>query len=112
MKTLFAVPITCAYLDNHFGHSEEIALITVTDKKVDFVDVILAPSCEPHELPKFLREIGVKKAITGIIDYKITEKFKNQAIEVISGAPMDKPAVLVQKYLDGNLKTNNKLRDN
>ena len=112
MKTLFAVPITCGFLDNHFGHSEEIALVTVTGERVDFVDVIMAPSCEPNELPKFLRKVGVKKAITGTIDCEIAEKFKQQSIEVISGAPMDKAIVLVQKYLDGNIKTNNKLRDN
>ncbi|NQS99149.1 MAG: ATPase [candidate division Zixibacteria bacterium] len=101
----FAVPMADGKLCAHFGHSEKFALIDVnTDTKEIITSVSLNPP--PHEpgiLPRWLQQNGVTHIITGGMGIKAQSFFRQLGIDVVVGAPIEEPELLVKKFIDGNL---------
>lgn len=100
-----AIPTAEGVLAQHFGHCEKFALIDVDPAKKEITQSteIAAPEHQPGLLPPWLKERGVALVITGGMGSRACSLFQEAAIEVLTGAPAESPAALVQKYLDGKL---------
>jgi ATP-binding protein involved in chromosome partitioning len=102
-----AVPMTGDYLDPHFGHCEKFALIDIEaeTKKTFSIAVEPAPAHEHGLLPRWLKERGVTHVIAGGMGAHARSLLAALEIEVITGAPADRPAEVIAGYLAGSLES-------
>ena len=100
-----AIPISEGRLAQHFGHCEKFALIDVDPvaKTTQASTEVIAPEHQPGLLPPWLKERGVDVVIAGGMGARALSLFDAASIKVAGGAPAETAAVLVQRYLDGEL---------
>lgn len=108
-----AIPVAQGRLSPHFGHCEEFVLIRVDPQKKEVVsqETIQAPPHQPGLLPRWLHEQGANVIIAGGMGMRARQLFQQNSIEVLVGAPVDKPESLVRAYLNGTLSTGENLCD-
>ena len=102
-----AVPMSGDYLDQHFGHCEKFALVDIEmETKMTISSVVEpAPQHEHGLLPRWLKERGVTHVIAGGMGAHARSLLAEASIEVVTGAPADKPADVVASYLAGTLES-------
>jgi predicted Fe-Mo cluster-binding NifX family protein len=101
-----AVPTYQQKLCPHFGHCEQFAILTVSDKEITDQEYVIPPPHEPGVLPKWLNEEHqVNLIIAGGMGQRAQSLFQANNIETIVGAPAVKPESLVMSYLLGELET-------
>ena len=107
----FAIPLAQGVLCAHFGHSEQFAIVDTQDGEIKGKELLTPPPHEPGVLPRWLQELGVKVVIAGGMGRRAQDLFNQNGIEVVVGAPSDKPESLIQNYLTGALTTGDNLCD-
>lgn len=107
----FAVPTENGKLCAHFGHCQSFAIIETDDSKVVNETFVNPPAHEPGSYPRFLAGEGVDVIIAGGMGVKAQQLFAQNQINVCVGVNADKPAKLVEQYLQDNLKTGENLCD-
>ncbi len=102
-----AIPMTGANLNQHFGHSEKFAFIDIDpgSKKITSSTETAAPEHQHGLLPPWLKERGVTHVIAGGMGAHARLLLQEASIEVITGAPSETPAVVVERFLQGTLQT-------
>ncbi|MDY6822908.1 MAG: NifB/NifX family molybdenum-iron cluster-binding protein [Thermodesulfobacteriota bacterium] len=100
-----AIPMAAGKLTAHFGHCQEFAIIDVEDNAIKTKEVLIPPPHEPGVLPKWLHDMNVNVVIAGGMGHKAISLFNQAGVEVITGAPVEDPEVLVKAYLEQNLTT-------
>jgi len=100
-----AIPVVEGKLCMHFGHCEVFQILEVDMTKKSILSSISAtpPAHEPGVLPKWVAEKGVNLVIAGGMGSRAISLFKEQGVDVITGAPSDDPKAVVQTYMDGKL---------
>jgi predicted Fe-Mo cluster-binding NifX family protein len=108
-----AIPMNGNCLDPHFGHCAKFALIDVAPetKTVTSSKEIPAPEHQHGLLPPWLKERGVTLVIAGGMGAHARSLLQDASIDVITGAPAEAPVVLVRRYLNGTLETEERLCD-
>lgn len=103
----YAIPIVDGRLCAHFGHCHSFALVDadLDEKKIVGTDEVLAPPHQPGLLPPWLAERGANVIIAGGMGGRAKDLFAAQGIDVIVGAPSEKPEELVLAHLRGRLET-------
>jgi predicted Fe-Mo cluster-binding NifX family protein len=101
----FAIPLVDGLLCAHFGHCQSFALIDADteSKTVLTSEEVEAPPHEPGLLPGWLAERGANVIIAGGMGGRAKSLFAEQGIDVIVGAPTEKPETLVLAHLIGTL---------
>jgi predicted Fe-Mo cluster-binding NifX family protein len=101
------------YLEQHFGHCEKFVMIDVAPEteEVTATTEIPAPEHQPGLLPLWLKEHGVTLVIAGGMGAHARSLLQEASIEVITGAPSENVTVLVRRYLDGTLATEDRVCD-
>ena len=101
----FAIPLVDGLLCAHFGHCQSFALIDADteSKKILTSGEVEAPPHEPGLLPGWLAERGANVIIAGGMGGRAKSLFAEQGIDVIVGAPTEKPETLVLAHLIGTL---------
>ena len=100
-----AVPLAAGVLCNHFGHCEQFAVLQVEDGQIGATELLTPPPHEPGVLPRWLGEQGVDLIFAGGMGQRALSLFQEQGIRVITGAPNQEPAAIIQSYLAGSLMT-------
>jgi predicted Fe-Mo cluster-binding NifX family protein len=100
-----AIPTAQGKLCMHFGHCEQFALVSVEDQAITKTEMLTPPPHEPGVLPVWLHEQGANLIISGGMGSRAKDLFAQSEIEVIVGAPVEAPEVVVKAYLAGTLKT-------
>jgi len=103
----YAVPVSQGQVCPHFGHCEAFAIIDVDEKSNTITAQNLAPSPghEPGFLPGWLAQQGVNRVIAGVMGSRDQELFRQNNVEVITGALESDPAKAVLSFLNGSLAT-------
>jgi ATP-binding protein involved in chromosome partitioning len=110
-RKVFAVPVSGGKLCAHFGHCDQFALVETEAGKIKKTDMHTPPPHEPGVLPRWLHEMGAHVILAGGMGARAQGLFQENGIEVVVGAPMDAPEVLVNQYLTGNLVTGSNICD-
>jgi ATP-binding protein involved in chromosome partitioning len=110
-KIIFATPLADGKLCTHFGHCEQFALIETVSGKIRGKVMHTPPAHEPGVLPKWLHDLGAQIIIAGGMGSRAQQLFVENGIKVVTGAPMDPPASLVNQYLAGILVTGDNVCD-
>jgi ATP-binding protein involved in chromosome partitioning len=102
-----ALPVAKDLLCMHFGHCESFAVFDVDEKEKKIIASVSfgAPTHQPGLLPRWLADKGVKCVIAGGMGSRAITIFKENGIRVITGAPAETPARLIDDYLGGRLAT-------
>ena len=110
-KLIFAVPTAEGKLCAHFGHCQEFALIETENGKITATTMQTPPPHEPGVLPAWLHEQGADIILAGGMGSRAQQLFIEKGIKVVTGAPVDIPESLVNKYLSDTLPTGSNLCD-
>ena len=111
MKKLFAVPTIHGKLCAHFGHCERFAIIDTENQEINGIEYHTPPVHQPGTYPRFLADKGVSTIISGGMGMKAKEIFAQNNIEVFMGINSENPEVLVEQYLQNQLKSGKNLCD-
>lgn len=108
-----AIPVSNGRLSMHFGHCETFSLFDVGEDRKTIVEktMVDAPPHQPGLLPRWLHEQGVNVVIAGGMGMRAQQLFQGNDIQVVVGAPCDKPEVIAGDYLAGGLETGDNLCD-
>jgi ATP-binding protein involved in chromosome partitioning len=108
-----AIPLADGKLTAHFGHCAQFAIVDVDreSKTIKEQVVLDPPGHEPGVLPTWLAEQGVGVIIAGGMGQRAQTLFTNKNIEVVVGAAVDTPEVLVSEYLAGTLQVGDNICD-
>jgi len=108
-----AIPVAGGRLCMHFGHCEQFALVEVDDgnKTVTGTSYLTPPAHEPGVLPRWLHEQGANVIIAGGMGQRAQGLFSQSGIEVVVGAPAEKPEDVVSAYLSGTLEAGQNICD-
>ena len=106
-----AIPIAEGKLTAHFGHCKEFALVDVDNNQITKKETLEPPPHEPGVLPRWLHQLGADVIIAGGMGQRAISLFAENNIEVIVGAPVAEPEVLVQGYLNKTLVTGGNVCD-
>ena len=108
-----AVPVAEGTLALHFGHCEAFAFVEAdrATREVRAVETQPAPDHQPGLLPRWLAERGAQVVLAGGMGQRAQALFREQGIEVVTGAPAAAPEVLAEQYLNDDLETGVNLCD-
>jgi Mrp family chromosome partitioning ATPase/predicted Fe-Mo cluster-binding NifX family protein len=108
-----ALPVTEGMLSRHFGHCERFALFEVERDAGQIVGTrfVEAPPHQPGLLPEWLKERGADMIIACGMGQRAKSLFAENGIEVIVGAPFEKPESVVEAFLAGTLTTGENICD-
>ena len=101
----FAIPLADGKLTAHFGHCQEFALIEVKDNQITNKQILVPPPHEPGVLPKWLNEQGANVVIAGGMGQRAIALLNEVGIKVLTGAPVETPESLVERFLNSTLET-------
>lgn len=100
-----AIPLAMGQLTAHFGHCQEFAFVSVEEGAIKGTEKIVPPPHEPGVLPKWLAEHKVTHVIAGGMGGRAQMLLKESGIDVVTGAPVEDPEVLVKAWLGQTLVT-------
>jgi len=108
-----AIPLTGGKLSQHFGHCEQFAIIDVDieNKIIKSQELVIPPPHEPGALPKWLAGLQVELIIAGGMGQRAQQLFTENKINVLVGAPDNKPEELISQYLTGRLQCGQNICD-
>jgi predicted Fe-Mo cluster-binding NifX family protein len=100
-----AIPLLAGRLSEHFGHSEQFALIEADPESKRIVSQTRAvpPAHAPGVLPRWLHEQGAQVIIAGGMGHRALDLFAQNGIVVHAGRAGGSPEELVQALLTGAL---------
>jgi predicted Fe-Mo cluster-binding NifX family protein len=102
-----AVPVVNDELAQHFGHCEEFAFYEVDAESGDVARMKSSPP-PPHQpgvLPEWLKKQGVDVVIAGGMGSRAQGLFEQAGVDVVVGAELADPDIIVQQYVAGELST-------
>jgi predicted Fe-Mo cluster-binding NifX family protein len=100
----FAVPTEAGRLCAHFGRCEQFAIVEVADDgSVAAETFVTPPAHQPGSYPRFLADQGVSVVLAGGMGMKAQQLFQASGIAVVSGVGEEKPRLLVEQYLAGEV---------
>ena len=100
-----AIALENGRLCAHFGHCQQFAILETENDSIVSENYLTPPPHEPGLLPAWLAEKGVTHIIAGGVGQRALNLFSQQNIQVCVGAPSETPAVLIQEWMKGALKT-------
>ncbi|EOD01354.1 NifB/NifX family molybdenum-iron cluster-binding protein [Caldisalinibacter kiritimatiensis] len=99
-----AIAVDGKSVSQHFGHCEGFNFYEVENSEVKNSHFVPNPGHRPGFLPKYLAEKGINVIITGGMGNTAQVLFKQNGIEVITGATGEADLAM-NSYLSGNLES-------
>jgi predicted Fe-Mo cluster-binding NifX family protein len=102
-----AVPTENGVLCPHFGHCNLFAILDI-DPETKTIKAVNNMTPPPHDvgvLPAWLHQLGCTHIIAGGMGGRAIALFQQNGIQVICGARIEKPEVLVEYFLNNKLET-------
>ena len=103
MEKVIAIPCENGILSTHFGHAAEFAFIQCDGEEIKSVNMKQAPPHQPGLLPRWVADNGGNIVIAGGMGNKAIELFRQNNIDVVTGAPAVGVEELAQQYVNGKL---------
>lgn len=104
-----AIPIVDNKLSEYFGSCSYYEIFDIENGQVNKRQTIIPPIKEIQKLPEWISH----EKITDVIVYRVNEQiismFSQHKINLFVGIPMNNSDEIIEEYLTGNLKSNNKI---
>jgi predicted Fe-Mo cluster-binding NifX family protein len=103
MNEIVAIPCEAGVLANHFGHAPEFAFVEIENSSVKAVTMKKPPQHEPGILPRWVSENGATTVIAGGMGGKAIELFRQNNVNVVTGALNLEVEALATQFAEGKL---------
>ena len=100
-----AIPTADGLLCPHFGNCQQFAFIDIDQENKQILKITTAvpPQHQPGTLPLWINEHKCNLIIAGGMGGRAVSLLQQFGIEVITGAPSQKPEDIIQAYFDNTL---------
>jgi len=105
MNAKIAIPLAGGKLSLHFGHCEQFAVVTIKDDEVVREEVLTPPEHQPGTYPRFLASKDVTDVIVGGIGQRAVDIFRQNGINVKTGAQLKTLSELTSDFINDSLVT-------
>lgn len=107
-----AIPILNGKLSESFGQCSHYEIFEIDNKQIKS-NVVKIPNVKNiSELPEWASKQGISDIITYKIDKQIINLFIKLKINLFVGIPIKATHVLIEDYLNGNLKSDSNIISN
>jgi len=104
-----AVPVVKGHLSEYFGQCSHYEIYEIDGENVKSEEIEIPPKEDITKLPEWAASEG----ITDIIAYKINKRiitlFTSFRINLFVGIPINTPRNLIEDYINGRLKSDEKI---
>lgn len=104
-----AIPVVKGKLSEYFGQCNHYEIFEIDEDNVRSEEIEVPPREDITKLPEW----AFSESITDIIAYKIDKRiitlFSGYKINVFVGIPISTPRKLIEEYINGNLKSDDKI---
>jgi len=104
-----AVPVVKGKLSEYFGQCNHYEIFEIRDEDIRSETIEVPPKEDITRLPEWAASIGITDMIVYKIDKRIITLFAPFRINLFVGIPINSPRNLIEEYLNGNLKSDEKV---
>ncbi len=104
-----AIPVNDNILSEYFGQCSHYEIFEIEGEKITHNKVGYPPHHDVTRLPEWAAQQGITDVITYKIDNRIISRFINNKINLFIGVPLLSPDILIDDYLNGRLKSDEKI---
>ena len=104
-----AIPLVDDRLSEYFGQCSHYEIFEIDNKTIKSSRIGIPTHPDMEKIPDWVIEKGITDIITHKMDKRIFSLFRDTKINLFVGIPIDSPAVLIQSYLNGSLKSDTRI---
>lgn len=104
-----AIPIVKDKLSENFGQCSYYKIYEIDDGNINSDSIKVPPDQDITNLPAWAARQGITDVIVHKIDKRIITLFAGNKINLFVGVPVKSPGILIEDYLNGNLRSDEKI---
>ncbi|MBN1822098.1 MAG: hypothetical protein JW833_15365 [Prolixibacteraceae bacterium] len=104
-----AIPIVDGKLSRYFGQCSHYLVFEIESKNISEKIIEIPAFDDLTNLPEWAAGQGITDIIAYKVDQRIISKFISNKINLFVGVPFDTPQTLIENYLSGRLKSDEKI---
>jgi len=104
-----AIPVFNDKLSENFGHCSYYQIFDISEGNIDSYSVNVPSVRSVLNLPGWISQQGITDLIVHKIDRKIISLFAGNKVNIFVGVPVKSPGLLIEDYLNGNLRSDEKI---
>ena len=104
-----AVPLVNGKLSEFFGNCNHYEIFEIDGDSIKKREILAPPDKDVTMLPSWASTQGITDVITYKVDVRIMELFTNYKINLYVGISNESPEDIIQEYINGTLKSNEKI---
>lgn len=104
-----AIPVVKDKLSEYFGQCNYYRIYNVDNGKIISDSTEISPDQDIMSLPQWVSSQNISDVIVHKIDKQIITLFAGMKIDLFVGVAINSPAILIEDYLNGNLKSNEQI---
>lgn len=109
MKKRIAIPVINENQIGHFGECSHYVIYEIAGSSRTLQKIQLPGNEVVSELPQWLDELGITDVIAFRMNPGLIKLFASRKITLYVGVQADKPEILIDKYLQGKLESDNEI---
>jgi predicted Fe-Mo cluster-binding NifX family protein len=104
-----AIPVAKDMLSKNFGQCSYYKIYDIDDGSIKSDSVEVPPRQDMLNLPMWAAQQGITDVIVHKIDKKIITLFAVNKINLFVGVAVNFPGILIEDYMNGNLKSSEQI---
>jgi predicted Fe-Mo cluster-binding NifX family protein len=104
-----AIPVVKGLLSEYFGQCNHYEIFELDGSNVRSEELEVPPKDEITKLPEWAASEGITDIIAYKIDKRIIKMFTSFRINLFVGIPINTPRNLIEDYINGRLKSDEKI---
>ncbi|VAW20415.1 hypothetical protein MNBD_BACTEROID01-2040 [hydrothermal vent metagenome] len=104
-----AIPVVHGKLSEYFGQCSHYEIFEIVGGAVTSSKTEVLSHYDVAGLPDWAAQQGITDIIAYKVDKSIITRFVNNKINLFIGAPVNPPAILIEDYLNGRLKSDERI---
>ncbi|HUX57258.1 MAG TPA: hypothetical protein VMV77_09795 [Bacteroidales bacterium] len=104
-----AIPVVKDKLSEYFGQCNYYKMYDIDDGNIKNSSTEVPPEQDILNLPLWAAQQGITDVVVHKIDKRIITLFAGSKINLFVGVAINSPAILIEDYLNGNLKSNERI---
>lgn len=103
------IPVTNGRLSEFFGSCSHYEIFEIDNGIVQKAKIEIPPKEDLSKLPEWISNQGITDVIVYKIDKRIIKLFTIFRINLFVGIAINSPQILIESYISGKLKSNEKV---
>ena len=104
-----AIPVSNGMLSEYFGRCNYYKIFEISENNIVQEKKEIPREKDITRLPEWMAEKRISDVITYKVDKQIINLFSSYRINLFVGISIDTPQNLIEDYINGNLKSNEKI---